>query len=74
MDRVFNNADSFAMAFDESWKQQSKSQNFIGLSTEDRKHYLFENCIQDHPFLINSPKEANQVADFRIRLLGLDQQ
>jgi len=64
---------TFAMVFDESWKRQLKSQSFLGLSTEERKHHLFENYIQDHPFLISSPKEASQVADFRIRLLGFDQ-
>ena len=72
MDRVFNNADSFAMAFDESWQKQLKTTEFSILSVEDRKHYLFKNCIQDHPFLINDPEGASQVANFRIRLLGLD--
>ena len=73
MDRVFNNADSLAMAFDDAWHNEMKNKNFLDLSAQERKRYLFENCIKEHPFLTNSPEEASQVADFRIRLLGLDQ-
>jgi len=72
MDRVFNNADSFAMAFDDAWKQSLRSDTSRSLSIEERTKMILETRIQEHPFLLNNPDQARQVADFRIRLLGLD--
>ena len=66
-DRVFNNADSFSMAFDEAWE---KHKNNCKENTENRLESVFLE-IADHPFVINSPEIAKEVAAFRIRLLNL---
>ena len=69
-DRVFDNADSFAMVFDRTWKrlrretaEQPSDAEFLEL--------VFA-AMKDHPFLISSPEMARQVAAFRIRLLDLN--
>ncbi len=69
-DRVFNNADSFAMVFDRTWKQLRAG----GASHANRDEHLEAVLaeLSDHPFLISSPDMAKQVATFRIRLLELD--
>ena len=69
-DRVFNNADSFAMVFDRTWKQLR-----TGTSRETTQNDHLEEVLSamaDHPFLISSPEMARQVAAFRIRLLELN--
>jgi len=71
MDRLFNNADSFAMAFDDAWKTHAANQNFKDQSTEKKISFILENHIAEHPFLIDNPEQAVQVAQFRIRLLDL---
>ena len=68
-DRVFDNADSFAMVFDRTWKQLRGS-NKAHLSQEEHLEAVLE-AMADHPFLISSPDMARQVAAFRIRLLEL---
>ena len=67
-DRVFDNADSFAMVFDRTWKQLRSSK--ADLSQEEHLEAVLE-AMADHPFLISSPDMARQVAAFRIRLLEL---
>ena len=68
-DRVFDNADSFAMVFDRTW------QRLRGVATESPSEAEFLEQVlaemTDHPFLISSPEMARQVAAFRIRLLDL---
>ncbi|QNI96379.1 hypothetical protein [Synechococcus sp. RS9902] len=68
-DRVFDNADSFAMVFDRTWKQL-RSSSKAELSQEEHLEAVLE-AMADHPFLISSPDMARQVAAFRIRLLEL---
>ena len=68
-DRVFDNADSFAMVFDRTWKRL-KAQLTDQTSGDDFVDQVFE-AMADHPFLISSPEMARQVAAFRIRLLDL---
>ena len=68
-DRVFDNADSFAMVFDRTWKRL-KAQLIDQTSGDDFVDQVFE-AMADHPFLISSPEMARQVAAFRIRLLDL---
>ena len=62
----YNNADSFAMAFDEAWEK-------FKVKKENEKNKLDKviGSISDHPFLLNNPLEARRVAKFRIRLLNL---
>ena len=68
-DRLFNNADSFAMVFDQAWKQLIQSGQ-APESTEERLQTVLD-TVKEHPFLIGSPEMAKQVATFRIRLLDL---
>ena len=72
MERLFNNADSFAMAFDDAWKKLLSDQNFKDLAQDKKISLIFESHIENHPFLIENPDQALQVANFRIRLLGLN--
>ena len=71
MDRLFNNADSFAMTFDDAWKKLASDPSFKDQSIEKKISFIFENKISEHPFLIENPEQAIQVAQFRIRLLDL---
>lgn len=66
--QMFNNADSFAQAFDEAWKQLGATSH--ELDREARLARVMA-LIADHPFLLSSPELADQVAQFRLRLLGL---
>lgn len=69
-DRQFSNADSFAQAFDEAWQQHNVREPNHGLSTAEKVPLILESLV-DHPFAIEDPQMARQVADFRVRLLGL---
>ena len=68
--QVFNNADSFALAFDEAWKRHNHLEPNHTLSREEKVELIFEQ-IAEHPFLVNQAAMARQVAAFRLRLLGL---
>ena len=68
--RVFNNADSFAQAFDEAWQQHEQRDPHHGLDPAAKVELMLER-LSDHPFLQNEPELARQVAAFRLRLLGL---
>ena len=58
-DKLYNNADSFATAFDEQWKN---------VDCEDLKLKIDKVFVllNDHPFLISNPENARKVAEFRI--------
>ncbi len=68
--KVYDNADSFSMAFDEAWRKDQTPEQII-LNKNEKLERILSN-IKDHPFLINSPIEARKVAEFRIRLLKLN--
>ncbi len=68
--RIFNNADSFAMAFDSAWKKINSESEDNATTTEKKIKTVIER-IKDHPFLIEYPEEAKEVAKFRVRLLKL---
>ena len=58
-DRLYDNADSFAMSFDEEWEN---------IDCEDLRlkiDKVFE-ILSDHPFVISNPSNARQMAEFRI--------
>ena len=58
-DKLFDNADSFAMSFDEEWEN---------IDCEDiplKRDKVFE-VLSDHPFLISNPENARKMAEFRI--------
>jgi len=61
-EKKFNNADSFAMSFDDEWEKIECSD--INLKIKK----TIEN-LSDHPFVINNPEIALNVANFRINLL-----
>ena len=68
-ENLYNNADSFAMAFDQAWKD-STLENTQDLNIEKRIQITFEK-IKNHPFLIENPTQSKNLALFRIKLLGL---
>ena len=65
----YNNADSFAMAFDTAWKGCAQENN-NDIDIEEKIKITFEK-IKTHPFLIKNPIESKNLALFRIKLLGL---
>jgi len=66
---LYNNPDSFAMAFDAAWHDYDFEDN-KDIKTEERIQITFEK-IKDHPFLIENPVQSKNIALFRIKLLGL---
>ncbi len=69
MGRVFNNADSFAMAFDLAWEGCCKRGEINNLSTDEKLTFVLKE-IKEHPFYISSPSTAIETAKFRIKLLN----
>ena len=57
--KLYDNADSFAMSFDEEWKKIDCED--LGLKIDK----VFE-LLSDHPFLISNPENARKIAEFRI--------
>ena len=58
-DKLYDNADSFAMSFDEEWEN---------IDCDDIRYKIdkvFE-LLSDHPFLISNPENARKMAEFRI--------
>ena len=71
-DRLFNNADSFAMVFDRLWKKTfNPNASNADLTPEEKTDQILA-AMADHPFLQSSPEMAKQVAGFRVRLLDLN--
>ena len=66
---LYNNADSFAMAFDAAWKD-CDLENDKDIKIEEKIQITFEK-IKTHPFLIENPIQSKEIAFFRIKLLGL---
>ena len=58
-DKIYNNADSFAISFDEVWKNVDCED--LGLKIDKVLELLSE-----HPFLISNPNNARKMAEFRI--------
>ncbi len=58
-DKLYDNADSFAMSFDEEWEKVHCDD--IRLKIDKVLELLSE-----HPFLISNPKNARKIAEFRI--------
>lgn len=67
---TFNNADSFAQAFDEAWQAHSRQEPSHGLSAAEKLETILT-LVADHPFAQTDPSMARQVGAFRIRLLRL---
>ena len=58
-DKVYDNADSFAISFDEEWKN---------IDCEDSRLKIERvlELLSDHPFFVSNPKNARNMAEFRI--------
>ena len=58
-EKLYNNADSFAMSFDEAWKK---------INCEDSRLKIDKvfKLLSDHPFLVSNPENARKMAEFRI--------
>ena len=63
VDKFYNNADSFSMAFDEEWEK-------IKCEDKAKKIKKVIEVLSEHPFVISNPEMAEKIADFRINLLG----
>ena len=63
IEKVYNNADSFSMAFDEEWEK-------IKCEDKNKKIKKVIELLSDHPFVISNPEMAEKIANFRINLLG----
>ena len=62
---VFNNPYGFAMAFSDAWQALQKE----NLSSEQCLEQVMQQ-LADHPFLLQAPAQAKELAAFRMRLLG----
>ena len=58
-DKTYNNADSFAISFDEEWKN-------MNCNDMTKKIDKVIEILSDHPFVISNPENAKNIAKFRI--------
>ena len=58
-DKLYNNADSFAMSFDEAWE------NIDCKDLQLKIDKVFE-LLYNHPFLVSNAANARKMAEFRI--------
>ena len=58
-DKLYDNADCFAMSFDEEWKNIDCEDSLLKI---DKVLEL----LSDHPFLVSDPENARKLAQFRI--------
>ena len=58
-DKLYDNADSFAMSFDEEWEKVDCDDVRIKIDK------VIEN-LSEHPFLVSNPENARKMAEFRI--------
>ena len=58
-DKLYDNADSFAMAFDEEWEN---------IACEDLRLKIDKvlELLSEHPFLVSNPENARKIAEFRV--------
>ena len=58
-DKTYDNADSFAISFDEEWKRYDCN------DINEKIDKVIE-ILSEHPFVISNPINARNVAKFRI--------
>ena len=58
-DKLYNNADSFAISFDKEWENIDCDDLRLKIDK------VFE-LLSDHPFLISNPENARKIAQFRV--------
>ena len=58
-DKLYDNADSFAMSFDEEWKR---------IDCEDLRSKIDKvlELLSEHPFMVSNPENARKMVQFRI--------
>ena len=58
-DKLYDNADSFAMSFDQEWEN---------IDCEDLQLKIDKvlELLSEHPFLVSNPDNARKIAEFRI--------
>ena len=62
-DKTFNNADSFAISFDEEWQR-------FECEDENLKINKVIDLLSDHPFVQSNLETAFKIANFRVNSLG----
>ena len=58
-DKTYNNADSFALSFDEEWQK-------VDCNDTVQKIDKVIEILSDHPFVISNLENARKIAEFRI--------
>ena len=58
-EKLYDNADSFAMSFDDEWKTVDCEDSLLKI---DKVLEL----LSDHPFLVSDPENAKKIAQFRV--------
>ena len=58
-DKTYNNADSFAISFDEEWQK-------VNCNDLNQKIDKVIKNLSDHPFVISNLENARNIAKFRI--------
>ena len=58
-DKTYNNADSFAISFDEEWQK-------VDCNDTVQKIDKVIEILSDHPFVISNLENARRIAEFRI--------
>jgi len=58
-DKLYDNADSFAISFDEEWGN---------IDCEDLRLKIDKvlELLTEHPFLVSNPENARKMAEFRV--------
>ena len=58
-DKLYDNADSFAISFDEEWEN---------IDCEDPRLKIDKvfQILSEHPFLVSNPENARKIAEFRV--------
>ena len=59
INKLYDNADSFAISFDEEWKN-------IECEDPTLKIDKIIELLSDHPFLVSNPENARKIAEFRV--------
>ncbi len=57
--KLYDNADSFAMSFDDEWEKVDCEDTRLKIDK------VFE-VLSDHPFLVSNPENARKLAEFRV--------
>ena len=58
-DKTYNNADSFAISFDEEWQK-------VDCNDKAQKIDKVIEILSEHPFVISNLDNARNIAEFRI--------